>query len=622
MGQQSQSQAQAQAQISALQQQNAMLNQHLQSQAQSHINHLQQLIPFHQPPQPFQPTSASFQSTPQPPVPQAPDPPAPAATPANQPGPSTPFNPDEMLQQMKSTVESSIQAMVEKTQVQSTPPPNLPDATPLHPTSHHPSTLQHPPPRQPSPRRSWSHHHGASPRRPDKRPVSTRRSPPRRRSSRRHRRSSRNRSYCRSQSRHRHDSRRRDRESSITLKSASPQRRDDRQPTEEYHQLHDYSSTQPTLQASSWWKNQHSTEYNNPTEDSYHPEKSSSAKWKSCGEWKNYPKNPSSKYQSTWEDPKQSSNRYDSSHDPATTPLTAFSTSKSALTRHKKTTPDNSGDDQSQFSESIPSGHMLINLRDGSKAEWIRGVRFGLRHPDRMKAASEIPYAEQPKPIKTIGIEEFQGAVATLQQTDPKIPSEITRKAIHLISSTNLLPVFDLERSFIIDLPSTNMLALILPLPEISRFSMPPPFKDAQNHTWALLHGTPIETAQAILLEGKIRPANWSFNKNLSRCDMPTFGAFYLGREIAKSDTFPDWAAKELMDTIQKKGKGQQVVIVGAMYRGACPHTAFKAGGNEMTEMAQISVADKGVATTSEKYTIAHSNHVGLKFFQASCSRP
>ena len=83
------------------------------------------------------------------------------------------------------------------------------------------------------------------------------------------------------------------------------------------------------------------------------------------------------------------------------------------------------------------------------------------------------------------------------------------------------------------------------------------------------------------------------------------------GREIGQSDTIPDWATKELMDTIQKKGKGQQDVIVGAMYRGACTHTAFKAGGNEM---AQLSVADKGVATTSEKYTIAHSNHVGLKY--------
>ena len=30
--------------------------------------------------------------------------------------------------------------------------------------------------------------------------------------------------------------------------------------------------------------------------------------------------------------------------------------------------------------------------------------------------------------------------------------------------------------------------------------------------------------------------------------------------------------------------------------------------------MAQLAVADKGMFTTSEKYTIAHSNHVGLKF--------
>ena len=93
---------------------------------------------------------------------------------------------------------------------------------------------------------------------------------------------------------------------------------------------------------------------------------------------------------------------------------------------------------------------------------------------------------------------------------------------------------------------------------------------------------------------------------------MPTFGAFYLGREVSNSDkTIPDWAARELLDTIQKKGKGQQDIVVGAMYRGANVHTAYKAGGNEM---AQLAVADKGIVTTSEKYTIAHSNHVGLKF--------
>ena len=87
-----QSQAQTQAQISALQQQNAMLNQHLHSQAQSHIQHLQQLLPFHQPPQAVQPPSVSFQFTPQPSAPQAPDPPAPVANPATQFGTTTSLN--------------------------------------------------------------------------------------------------------------------------------------------------------------------------------------------------------------------------------------------------------------------------------------------------------------------------------------------------------------------------------------------------------------------------------------------------------------------------------------------------------------------------------------------------
>ena len=62
---------------------------------------------------------------------------------------------------------------------------------------------------------------------------------------------------------------------------------------------------------------------------------------------------------------------------------------------------------------------------------------------------------------------------------------------------------------------------------------------------------------------------------------------------------------------MEKKGKGQQDVTVGAMYRGAYEHIAFRAGGNEK---AQVNVGDKGIATTSEKYTIAHSNHVGLHF--------
>ena len=66
------------------------------------------------------------------------------------------------------------------------------------------------------------------------------------------------------------------------------------------------------------------------------------------------------------------------------------------------------------------------------------------------------------------------------------------------------------------------------------------------------------------------------------------------------------------MDNAQKRGKGQQDVLIGALYRGAEAHISYKAGGNET---AQICVADRGIATTSEKYTVAHSKHVGLKFF-------
>jgi len=229
-----------------------------------------------------------------------------------------------------------------------------------------------------------------------------------------------------------------------------------------------------------------------------------------------------------------------------------------------------------------------------------------------MRAANEIPTGERLQPSQTMDHQAYEQACERLHQVDSRIPPDVIKKAIQLFFSTYLLPDYDLTQAQVRELPATNMLALILPLPDTSRFQMPPPFHKHQNHTWALLHGTSLHASQLILLEGKIRPANWSFHKNLQRCDMPTFGAFYLGREVANSDkTIPDWAARELLDAIQKKGKGQQDIVIGAMYRGAHNHTAYKAGGNEM---AQIAVADKGIVTTSEKYTIAHSSHVGLKF--------
>ena len=229
-----------------------------------------------------------------------------------------------------------------------------------------------------------------------------------------------------------------------------------------------------------------------------------------------------------------------------------------------------------------------------------------------MRAANELKGDERPVPTTSIPQDELDDAMEQLHRVDSRIPGDVCEKAVQLFASTNLLPDYDLSTCYVRELPHTNVLALIMPLPDISRFSMPPSFGNQHNHTWALCHGTTIKTAQLILLEGKIRPANWSYHRNPQRCHLPTFGAFYLGREISNADkTFPSWAETALLDSMEKKGKGQQDITVGAMYRGAHDHTAYRAGGNEK---AQIQVGKKGVANTSEKYTIAHSNHVGLHF--------
>jgi hypothetical protein len=44
-------------------------------------------------------------------------------------------------------------------------------------------------------------------------------------------------------------------------------------------------------------------------------------------------------------------------------------------------------------------------------------------------------------------ITEFKKAVATLQNVDSRIAMDITKKAVHLLFSTNLLPDFNLQKS-------------------------------------------------------------------------------------------------------------------------------------------------------------------------------
>ena len=93
-----------------------------------------------------------------------------------------------------------------------------------------------------------------------------------------------------------------------------------------------------------------------------------------------------------------------------------------------------------------------------------------------MRAASELDAKELPQPSTTIIQEHFDDAMDELTNVDVRIPSDIGRKAIHLLSSTGLLTDFDFSACYVRELPQTGMLALVMPLPEMSRFQMPPPF--------------------------------------------------------------------------------------------------------------------------------------------------
>ena len=76
-----------------------------------------------------------------------------------------------------------------------------------------------------------------------------------------------------------------------------------------------------------------------------------------------------------------------------------------------------------------------------------------------------------------------------------------------------------------------------------------------------------------------------------------------------------DYQLVELFNAALKKGKGQQDILTGAIYKGAIEHTALKAGG---TDEAQLTVASKGAVTTSEKYFVAHAKHTTIKFVSSA----
>ena len=182
----------------------------------THTNHLQQLLPHHQAPQP-PPTPPSVQPPPPTPLQSPPDQPTSQVATSSPQTPHPSFNPEEMPNQMKTTLQESLATVVEITQDRqpqhlSRSPPPLP--APAHPDSHRHLSSSHIQNQSHSSRRSRSLRRPKEPAVIDRRPLSVPRSPRR---------------HIRGRSAHTaihhgtdlpqgHDS-------SVTLKSVSPDRR-------------------------------------------------------------------------------------------------------------------------------------------------------------------------------------------------------------------------------------------------------------------------------------------------------------------------------------------------------------------------------------------------------------
>ena len=124
-------QAQSQAQISALQHQNALLNQQLATQAASHIHQLQQVL---------RPSS----SVPNPQTPAPSEPPQPTVQPEVKTTTPPPVHTDEMLQKLRTDCKAGMENILQKFHDSSHPPKlyRIP-IIPSQPLIQRPTTFQH-----------------------------------------------------------------------------------------------------------------------------------------------------------------------------------------------------------------------------------------------------------------------------------------------------------------------------------------------------------------------------------------------------------------------------------------------------------------------------------------------
>ena len=164
--------------------------------------------------------------------------------------------------------------------------------------------------------------------------------------------------------------------------------------------------------------------------------------------------------------------------------------------------------------------------------QWPKMVKWALHHKQRVKSANEVPEAERPKPCIKVKQETVDSVSQMLRDRCPGIPENTVTNLVNIFGASDLINGIVAGDIYILHLPTMKSTAGIIPVPDIARFNPKTPFGKTTSYTWALVHGTNVNAATSILLEGTIRPADWEHHKDAKKCAFPNFGLFAMGQQM------------------------------------------------------------------------------------------
>ena len=207
--------------------------------------------------------------------------------------------------------------------------------------------------------------------------------------------------------------------------------------------------------------------------------------------------------------------------------------------------------------------------------QWPKTVKWTQKQ--RVRAANELPEDERPKPCIKVKQEAVTSFSQMLRDRCPGIPANTITNLVRIFGAADLINAAVPGDIYTSHLPTMRSTAGTIP--DLERLNPKPPFGGSASYTWGLVHGTSVSGAISILLEGLIRPADWEHHNDPKKSQLPTFGLFSMGTQLNRGDSeIPRWVAQTLLDRAAKRGKGQQPVLVGALYRGKHEYAALKLG--------------------------------------------